>query len=70
MDAVYAWDQQDIHFHVPDRIDHYSDQAIFYQTSLGARGENSRGAVGGALLPGEALLGGSWGRACASLAGA
>ena len=34
MDAVHAWDQQDIHFYVPHWIDHSVDQVIRYQTSL------------------------------------
>jgi hypothetical protein len=39
MDAVHAWDQQDIYFYVPGGDDHFDYQAIFYQTSLRGRGE-------------------------------
>jgi hypothetical protein len=44
MDAVYAWDQQDIYFYVPGGDDHFDYQGIFYQTSLrDARGRRSSG---------------------------
>jgi hypothetical protein len=43
MDAIHAWDQQDIHFHVPHWIDHSVDQVILYQTSLrGVAGRSGR----------------------------
>jgi hypothetical protein len=50
MDAVYAWDQQDIYFYVPGGDDHFNYQGIFYQTSLrGARPEGPKvsAAIGG-----------------------
>jgi hypothetical protein len=59
MDAVHAWDQQDIHFYVPHWIDHSVDQVIRYQTSL--RGALPRRA--GHHCAGEVL--GAWGRHCA-----
>ena len=37
MDAVYAWDQPDLHFHVPRGDDHSCDQIIF-QASLEGEG--------------------------------
>jgi hypothetical protein len=51
MDAVHAWDQQDIHFHVPDWIDHSVDQVIRYQTSLGGSNGGDPGERGGIIAP-------------------
>jgi hypothetical protein len=46
MDAVHAWDQQDIYFYVPGGDDHFDYQGIFYQTSLRGRdGAGNRGRV-------------------------
>jgi hypothetical protein len=49
MDAVHAWDQQDIYFYVPHCVDHSADQVIHYQTSL-------RGHTGARI--GQVLSGG------------
>jgi len=63
MDAVYAWDQQDIHFYVPGGDHHSAIKAICFQTSLmgGGRGlagwvvgvghkaEDAGGGVGGGV---------------------
>ena len=51
MDAVHAWDQQDIYFYVPGGDDHFDYQGIFYQTSL--RGAGRAGHDRASILVGE-----------------
>ena len=60
MDAVYAWDQPDLHFYVPCG-DHFSDPADFcFQKTLGVA------AVAGG---GFGAVKAAWGRMCVAIAG-